>query len=129
MSVLDSIDDLTTDTGLVVSRFVAGTLQYGVYVAAAPTTFKIDAVIQPAFNINRVVGGANLLARVDDQSVDDVRQLHTRTLLRTRTPTSDPDVVMNYEGANWTVVRVEKWIIDDEPHYHCIISRQTQGAS
>lgn len=129
MSVLDSIDDLITDAGLVVQRHVNGTYVNGVYVPAAPTTFTIDAVIQPAYNINRVVGGADLRALVDDQKTTDVRQLHTRTELRTRTATNDPDVVTNYEGASWTVARAEKWIIDGEPHWHCIISRQTGGAA
>ena len=128
MSVLESIDDLVTDT-LTVQRHVQGTFTNGVYIPAAPTTFTIDAVVQPAYNINRVVGGADLHALVDDQKAFDVRQLHTRTLLKTRTPSSDPDVILSYEGASWTVARVEKWTLDGESHYHCIITRSTGGGS
>lgn len=127
----DTIDDLQTDV-LTIARTTDGIMVDGVYVPNASTTFTVVAVIQPAFNLNRVIGGSNLSARVDDQQSTEVRQLHTRTLLKTRTSSNDPDVVVGFEGANWTVARVEKWVLNDlvpEIHYHVVIERQTGGGS
>ena len=128
MSVLDSLDSLLTHVGITVTRHAIGTYTNGVYTPAAPTTLTIDAVVQPAFNLNRVVGGADLHAHVDNQSATDVRQLHTRTELRTRTPTNDPDV-LTLDGADWTVIRVEPWDLDGERHYHCVLSKITHGGA
>ena len=129
MSVLDSMDSLMTDT-LSVSRYAVGTWANGIYTpVGSPTRFTIQAVVMPAYNLNRVVGGADLHAMVDDEKVTEVRQLYTRTELRTRTPTNDPDIVTNYEGASWTVIRVEKWTLIDQTAFHVVISKQTQGAS
>jgi len=129
MSVLDSIDDLLTDTSLTVRRTTHGTPVHGIFPVGTTTTFTIDAVIQPAYNINRVVGGADMHALVDLQKTTDVRQLHTRTLLLPQSPTTNPDIIVGYQGADWTVIRVEQWNLTGEIHYHCIISKRTQGAS
>lgn len=128
MSVLDSIDSLATDT-LTVRRRATVAPVNGKRALGPATTFTCVAVVQPAFNMNRVIGGANLSAREDLQSATDVRQLHTRTELKTRSPGFDPDEIVGFEGANWTVRLVEKWVIDDEPHYHVAIAKQTGGAS
>lgn len=133
MSVNDTLDGLKTDT-LTVQRRPAGTMVNGRYVpSTSPTTFTIDAVVQPAFNLNRVVGGANLAALVDGQHVTEVVQFHTATEIRTRTPNNDADVIVGYRGANWTVARVERWVLedegDDQVHYHVVMTRQTLGAS
>ncbi len=128
MSLDESIDALITDT-LVVTRHAVGTYTAGIYATGAVTTFTCDAAVQPAFGLNRVVGGADLGAKVDGQHVTDVRDFFTRTFLKTRTPTTDPDVITGFEGADWTVARVEKWNLSGEVYYRCLISKITGGAS
>lgn len=130
MSVLESIDDLITDT-VTVQRRASGTMVHGTYTAAAPTTFTADIVEMPAFNLNRVVGGVDLHAHVDDQSATEVRQLYTRTKFLTRTPTSDPDVITGFDGADWTVARVEKWVDGEtgDTFFHVVVTKVTKGSS
>lgn len=126
----DAILDVDAET-LTVSRTPVGAYDpvTGLYVPSASSTFTIVAAVQPAFNLNRIIGGADLSAHVDLQHATDVRQLHTATLLKTRTPTTDPDVILGLEDANWTVARVERWTLDGETHYHCVIAKQTGGGS
>lgn len=128
MSLNDSITRLATNT-VTVRRRVEGTFVNGVYVLGAASTFTCLVVVQPAYNLNRVVGGADLSARVDNEKVADVRVVYTTTELKTRTPTTDPDVVTDLEGAEWTVTRVERWDLTGKVHFRCIISKQTEGAS
>lgn len=137
MSVMDSIDDLIThgdgapNPALVVIRRAKGAYVDGVYVPSETTnTFPVNAVVMPAYNLNRIIGGADLKALVDGQKVTDIRQLFTRVQLRTRgeNPPLDPDVV-ELEGALWTVVRVERWDGDGDVSYHVVITKQTAGAS
>ena len=130
MSVLESIDDLVTDT-VTVQRRATGALVHGTYTAAAPTTFTADIVEMPAFNLNRVVGGVDLHAHVDDQSATEVRQLYTRTEMRTRTPGNDPDIITGFDGADWTVARVEKWVDGEtgDTYFHVVVTKRTGGAA
>ena len=123
----DSIDGLANAT-MLVTRRAAGATVNGIYVKGAATTFSVDVVLQPAFNLNRVVGGANLEARVDNQKVTDVRVFYSQIALVERTLTTDPDVV-TYNGADWTVARVETWDLSGETHYRVIISKQTHGGA
>jgi hypothetical protein len=135
VSVNESIDGLITDPELTVRRSTPVPPVDGIVQPSTTTTLLIDAVIQPAYNLNRVVGGADLHANVDGQSATDIEQLHTRTELYARLPATDPagpkdpDVIVGYKNANWTVIRVEKWNLDGEIHYHCVIAKQTLGAS
>jgi hypothetical protein len=129
MSLSDIILEFDPLT-LSVQRHNVGSIVDGEYVPAAPSTFTIQACIQPAFNLNRVVGGADLHALVDLQKVTEVRQLYTATELRTRTPQNDPDVILMYEEASWTVARVEKWPdLDGGYFYHVVITKVTGGAA
>lgn len=130
MSVCDSIDDLITDT-VTVQRRASGTMLHGTYTAAAPTTFTAAIVEMPAFNLNRVVGGVDLHAHVDDQSATEVRQFYSRTKFYTRAPGNDPDVIVNFDGANWTVARVEKWVDGEtgDTYFHVVVTKQTNGAA
>jgi hypothetical protein len=125
--VNNSIASLANAT-LTVTRTVEGTYVNGIYVPGATSTFPIDVVIQPAFNLNRIIGGADLEGAVDNQRVQEIYQIHTTTLLKTRTPTTDPDVIA-YKGGNWTVARVEEWDLKGQVHYHVVITKQTRGAS
>lgn len=129
MPVNDSITSLANAT-ITVKRRAEGTMANGVYVPTSPpTTFELDVVMQPAFNLNRIIGGADVEADVDNQSAATVNVLWTTTRLYTRDPGLDPDVV-TYDGADWTVTRVEgPWQLDDQAHYKVVITKQTQGAS
>jgi hypothetical protein len=129
MPLNDTIASLATDFGCVVTRAAGGTWTDGIYVRdSAPTTFTIDCVVEPAFNLNRVIGGANLYGGVEGQMVTDVRQFWTITELKTRTPDNDPDEIL-LQGKNWTVARVERWDLDGEVHFHCVVTAKTMGAS
>lgn len=128
MSLDDSIDSLLTDT-LTVQRFAKGTYVNGIYVPSSPTTISIGAVVQPAFNLSRVIGGADLGSKVDGMHAWDVRVLYTRTLLYTENPGFDPDVIQ-LDGANWTVQRVSEYKLGTSAvYYQAIITKQTGGAS
>jgi hypothetical protein len=136
VSAFDSIDDLLThgpgapNPALTVTRRATGSYSdAGAYVPnTSPSTFSLSAVVMPAYNLNRVIGGADLKAALDNQKVTDVRQLFTRTELKTRQTGFDPDVVA-LEGAAWTVVRVERWDGDGDVAYHVVITKQTGGAA
>lgn len=127
MSVNDSISALANHT-LTVTRRLKGVYTNGIYVPGATSTFTIVAVVQPAFNLNRIIGGSDLEGTVENQRVQEIYQIHTTTELRTRTETTDPDVV-TYKGRPWTVARVEEWDLDGEIHFHAVITKQTRGAS
>lgn len=127
MGLNDSILGLTNET-LTVTRRAVGTFVSGIYVPGAPTTFEVVAVVQPAFNLNRVIGGSDLQAGIDGQRVETIYQVHTATEIRGRTPANDPDVV-TYRGDDYTVARVEQWDLSGEVHYHAVITKLTSGAS
>lgn len=134
MSLNDTIEDLANAT-VTVRRTTAVPRVNGVKRAGTQSTFTCIAGVQPAYNINRVVGGADLHALVDGQRITDVRIVYTITELRTREPVTgslpanEPDVIVNYEGADWTVIRVEKWEDPDgdDIHFKNIAVKFTQG--
>ena len=104
-------------------------MSMGKYVPNAPTTFTADIALQPAFNLNRVVGGANLAAHVDLQHATDIRVFYTRTQFFTESSTTDPDVIVGLEGANWVIARVETWNLSGEIHYRVIATKYTLGSA
>lgn len=127
-----SLSDVIASFGgpLTIRRTVTGAYVNGRYVPdPSPTTVTIIGVVQNAYNISRVVGGADMHARVDLQETPDVRQLHTATKLFARSPGTDPDVLTGFEGADWTVDRVEEYNLAGDIHYRCVITKQTGGAS
>lgn len=130
MPLNDTIASLATDRGVVVSRYGAGTFVDGVYVRNTPTTLLIDCVTEPAFNLNRVIGGVNLdvSGAVEGQRTTDIRQIWTTTELFSRTPTNDPDEVA-LQGKNWTVARVERWDLAGTVHFHVVLAAMTLGSS
>lgn len=122
MPLNDTISSLATDFTCVVSRRVAGTYVDGIYTRATPTTLTIDCVTEPAFNLNRVIGGANLLpGGIEGQQATDVRQLWTTTELFTVSKNNDADEI-RLQGKDWTVARVERWDLSGEVHFHCVIT-------
>lgn len=107
----------------------------GKYEPGSATTFSgIGCVMQPAFGLNRVVGGADMQGRVDGQQTTTVYAFETLTELRTRRapegsdPGWDPDIV-HYKNCDWTVDRVEDWGFDDEHYYHVVMAKVTGGKS
>jgi len=127
----DIVANFLTDT-LTVTRTAAGAYTTGIYAAGNTSTFTIDACVQPAAGLQRVVGGRDLRSEIDGQHVDDVRVLYTATELRTRTPSVEPDLV-SYDNDTWTVMRVELWDLPtsgvQDLHYRVTITRKTEGAS
>lgn len=129
MSLGDSLDSLVTNT-VTLNRRAKGTYVKGVYVLGVLTVIPgITMVVQPAYNLNRVVGGADLSAKADNQKAADVRVCYTSTELKTISDTTDPDVITDLESSSWTVTRVERWELSGDVHYRCILSKVTGGAS
>lgn len=128
MSLIESILDLQTDT-LTVTRRVTGSINSdGVWTPGASSTLTIIANVQPATGMQRVVGGRDMRSDEQGQHTDDVRICYTETLLHTRDTTNEPDQIA-YEGGTWTIVRVEKWQLEDEIYYRALMTRETRGAS
>jgi hypothetical protein len=99
-------------------------------------TFSVEASVQPATGMQRVVGGREMRGDEQGQHVADVRQLFTPTQLYTRdaqaTPPVEPDQIVNYLGGTWTVTRVEEWTGPDGPedlYYRVMVTKETRGAS
>ena len=126
--LLDTINSLATGT-YTVTRRPKGTWSNGVYVLnASPTTFTIKAVVQPAFNLNRVVGGADMRHPDEGQFIWDTQVIYTATPIFTRTDLYDPDII-SIDGDDWQAFRVETWNLVGQVHYRVILSRKTDGAA
>ena len=89
---------------LSVRRTPATTPIDGVYPDGTPTTFEIDAIVEPA-------PGAALRAAFDGQQRTDVRSITTLAELRTVSPDNEADVIANYDGSDWVIGNVERWPI------------------
>lgn len=127
MSLLDVIAAFSTGP-ITVSRVVGGAMVQGVWVPGAPTTFVVDASVQPATGMSRVVGGRDMESSADGQQTVDVRQLYCKVELKPRTPTTDPDII-TFEGRAWTIFRVEEWTHRGTTFYRCVMTAETLGAS
>lgn len=131
MSVNDSIDGLS-NASITVSRTTRVAPVNGRRVAGVTTVLgPYDVVAQPAFNLNRVIGGADLDGTADNQKVVEIYQLHTTTQLHSGEDIAgatqyEPDVI-TFRGKQWTVARVEEWDLDGEIHWHAVITRSTGG--
>lgn len=128
MSILQNIYSFQTGVYTVTRRARGVIGDDGIYVQGAATTLEIRAVIQPAREIARVTAGRDMRENEQLQHVDDVMMLHTDTEVKTRTPTTDADII-SHEGDEWTVVRVEKWPYRGVFIYQAIITRRTDGGS
>jgi uncharacterized protein involved in copper resistance len=125
----DVIDSLASDNNIVVTRRTGGSMVNGIWVPGPATTFTIPAVsIQPATGMQRVVGGRDMRSDEQGQHTDDVRAIYTYVELRDRTPANDPDQLA-FDGGTWIVTRVERWQINSEVIYRCMMTRETRGAS
>lgn len=120
MGLRDSITAMATGT-YTVTREPAGTYEAGRYVRLsaatppiAPTTFDIVASIQP-------LRGRELADLPEGQRGDELRMIYTVTELRTRSASSESDVV-TIDGEPWTVIRVERWQSFGAVHYQAYCS-------
>jgi hypothetical protein len=86
------------------------------------------AVIEVATGMQRVVPGFDMHSVEDGQYTVDVRLLYTTSDLRPRRPTNEPDIV-EYDGSDWEVFRVEDWQLLVTGFKRVVITRLTQGAS
>lgn len=132
MSLNDTIDGLA-NASITVSRTTRVAPVKGRKVAGTTMTLgPFDAVVQPAFNLNRVIGGADLDGTADNQKVVEIYQVHTTVELHAGEEIDgvaqyEPDVV-TYKGKQYTVARVEgPWDLGGQQHWHAVITRQTKG--
>lgn len=134
MPVNDSITGLA-NASITIARTTRVPPVNGRRVAGTTTTVgPIDIVIQPAFNLNRVIGGADLNGTVENQQIEEIFQIHSTEPLyagqRIAGATQyEPDIV-TWDGQEWTVARVESpWDLTGERHWHAVITRRTGGGS
>ncbi len=131
MGLLESIDAFTppgaAGTHTVTRRPVAPMVS-GKYVAGTASTFTVTGPIQPATDMQRVVGGKDMLSGIENRHVDDVRSLYCATELFVQSPTHEADMIA-FAGANWTVFRCEPWNFSGEEFWLAILTRETGGAS
>lgn len=127
MSILLSVLGFKTGDYIVTRRptalFVAGKR-----VPGTATTFSVEGVIQPATDMQRVVGGRDMVSNEQNQHTDDVRSMYTLTEVWPRKPGYDPDMV-RLEDDDWTVFRVEPWTISGVSFWMAILTKTTGGAS
>lgn len=128
MALSDTIGDFSTGQ-LAITRATGGAMVNGIWIPGTPITIMIDASVQPATGMARVVGGQDMESNDEGQSTVDVRQLYTTTQLFARSSvTQDPDLV-NFEGSQWTVFRVEEWNLSGDVFFRVVFTKSTLGAS
>ncbi len=129
MSLLQVIDSLFSDIGLVVTRRTGGVMVNGIWTPGTPATFVLPAAsIQPATGMQRVVGGRDMRADEQGQFTVDVRVLYSYVELKVREDGVDPDQIA-FEGGTWVVVRAERWVLNNQTIFRSLITRETLGAS
>jgi hypothetical protein len=91
----------------------------GDYTPAGTSVINVKASIQP-------LNGRELKVLPEGQHGAELRKVYSVTELKTRTPTSEPDIV-SYKGEDWEVVAVEGWEAfgsgSGGDHYKAIIAR------
>lgn len=124
----ESIDSLATGT-YTVTRRAAGSYTDGIYNGGgAATTLTIEAVVEPATGLQRVVGGDEMRHDDSGQRTNNIQVVYTRTQLYTRKPAQEPDLI-TIDGRQYTVWRVEAWNLSGEVHYRVLCTLKTSGAS
>lgn len=84
-----------------VTRTAVGARVNQVYVPGATSVIQVDASIQPVI-------GRMLQDLPEGQHAEESRVIYTRTELKTRTPGTDPDIIV-IDGEDYRVTRVEKY--------------------
>lgn len=132
MSLNESIDSLATGS-YTVTRRATGTTTDGIYTPGGSSTFSITAVVEPATGLQRVTGGFEMISSYDGQHANDVQVIYTRTELKVRSRTTEPDLV-TIRGRQYTVFRCEPWDLakdgaNNEVHYRALCTLDNDGAS
>lgn len=121
----ESIDSLATGD-YTVTRTLLGSFTDGVYTSGATSTLSINAVVESATGLQRVVGGYEMRMDAQGQRATDIRVIYTRTELLTRNHTHEPDRIQ-IDGDDFTIFRCEPWDLTGEVHYRALATRATQG--
>lgn len=109
----------------------------GIFVAppGGTSTLKITAVREPATGMQRVVGGRDLVAGEQGQTVTDIQVLYCAVPLYTRdsrsptySPLHDPDLIA-MKGGTYEVFRTEDWELHGETTYRVVCTRLNLGSS
>lgn len=123
MSLLDTITRFSTATadgtpaGYVVTRTPAGTYINGRYTPGTPTTFTIDAVVEPG-------SGREIKVLAEGQFAEDTKFLWTSTSLVTMSPTTVPDTVV-IATESYSVSSISgPWNISGVAIYKVSVARQ-----
>jgi hypothetical protein len=95
-----------------VTRAAQGSYSSGRYVAAATAQLNIDASVQP-------LTGRQLRSLPEAFHSENTKAIYTSTLLRTRTPTTAPDIVA-IGGENYEVFQVDTWTLHGATHYEVL---------
>ncbi len=116
MSLRDAIASLADGGPFTVTRTAEGTTDdASVYTPGASSTLTIEALIQP-------ITGRVLRDAPDAQRTDASIVIYTLVELRTRTKTTEPDVV-TYDGEPWIVTKVHRYDAFGGTHYVVTASR------
>lgn len=98
MSIPSVIDYFKTGS-YTIKRRVKGAVVNGIYTDGAETQFSIDASIQP-------ITGRELRNLQEGQATVDDKVIYTRTELKCRQPTHEPDIIV-IAGEEYEIYRVE----------------------
>lgn len=132
--LIDAIEDLATDGGgpngeYTVRRRGVGTVTDGFYTPNPTTsTVLVIGTVQPARGLPRVTGGRDMLVTEQNQHTVEALVGYFTSELFERTPTTDPDEVF-VRGRWFTVMRSERWELEEEVVYAVVLDLQTGGAS
>ena len=132
--LLDAIMELATDGGgtngeYTVRRRATGTVTDGFYTKTpTTTTVLVIGTVQPARGLPRITGGRDMLVTEQNQHTIEALVGYFTSELYERTPTQDPDEIL-IRGRWFTVMRSERWELDDEVLWTCVLDLQTGGAA
>jgi len=123
MSLLDTLTRFSTavadgsPAGYVVTRTPAGTYVNGRYTPGTPTTFTIDAVVEPG-------SGREIKVLAEGQYAEDTKLLWTSAVLQTMSPTNVPDQIV-ITGDLYSVATIGgPWNMSGVAIYKILVARQ-----
>lgn len=102
----------------VVTRTLVGTHTDGKYTLGSSSSFSVEACIQP-------LSARQLKALPEGQKTEETRAMYCRTEIKGRTSSTEPDVV-SFDGEDWLVFSVEKWVYFDSFYIAILMKRGTQ---
>jgi len=123
MSLLDTLTRFSTavadgsPAGYVVTRTPVGSYINGRYTPGAPTTFTIDAVVEPS-------SGREIKVVAEGQYAEDTKVLWTSSVLQTMSPTTVPDLIV-ITGDSYSVATINgPWNMSGVSIYKISVARQ-----